>query len=182
MSTRPSGYAKQPDQWYQEPRCAIDALLNVESFAGPGIVWDPCCGAGNIPDACLARGLAVSGSDIVDRGYRHHHTLDFLTSSARVDHIVCNPPFDLAVEFVLHGLKLVTGKVAIIQRTTWLEGDRRYNRLFRLGHLARVWQFRKRLSMPPGGCGIEPKNGSIAFAWFVFEVSHNGPWTGGWLP
>lgn len=176
---RSSGYAKQEQEWYVEPRRAIDELLDAESFVGS--VWDPACGGGNIPEACRARGMDAWGSDIADRGYGSIF-FDFLTSSATADNIITNPPFGLAVSFVLHGLRLVRGKVAILQRTAWLEGEARYNHLFASGHLARVWQFRKRISMPPGDVVVKAQGGSRAFAWFVFDESHDGPPTLGWLP
>lgn len=177
---RSSGYEIQPDQWYREPRRAVDALLDAEPF--DGIVYDPACGGGNIPDACRARGIPFIGSDIVDRGWPGTIVMDFLGSRVPHDNIVTNPPFNLAVEFALHALGITLGKICILQRTSWLEGERRYQQLFRLNHLMRIWQFRSRLSMPPGGSGIEAKGGSVAYAWFVFRRNHGGPATLGWLP
>lgn len=180
---RDSGYEIEKDQWYVEPRRAIDALLNVESFQK--IIWDPACGGGNIPKACVAAGYAVASSDIVKRGYGG--VCDFLTADhTRVPKtpfdIITNPPFSLAVEFALKAFELGAGKVAILQRTTWLEGERRYQSLFRLNHLKQIWQFRSRISMPPGGADIEPKGGAVAFAWFVFSQTHKASPTLGWLP
>ena len=179
---RSSGYTRQEYEWYIEPRRAVDELLEVEVF--PGTIWDPCCGSGNIPRACKDRGLKACGTDIVDRGWKPTIVKDFFEfDTGFTDHIICNPPFSVADLVTLHGLKLVKGKVAILQRTCWLEGEARYGRLFRLGHLARVWQFRTRISMPPGAKPeVEAKHGFIAYAWFIFESTHNGLWTGGWLP
>jgi hypothetical protein len=79
-------------------------------------------------------------------------------------------------------LRRVTGKAAILQATAWLEGVRRRRELFAFGHLARVWQFSPRVSMPPGGSAIEARGGSKAFAWFVFRPDFVGEPTLGWLP
>jgi hypothetical protein len=127
------------------------------------------------------RGLRATGSDLVYRGYGIGGVA-FLATDESFDNIVTNPPFNLAMEFALHALRHTWGKVCILQKTSWLEGERRYQALFSKGHLARVWQFRKRISMPPGGKDIPAKNGSTSFAWFVFMRSHSGPWEGGWLP
>jgi len=184
-NARSSGYERQAQDWYREPRRAIDALLDVENFECG--IWDPACGAGNIVQAALDRKIPAIGYDIVDRGFPGTHVYDFLglcsdggaeTNMA----IVTNPPFNLAVEFALHALTLTREKVCILQRTTWLEGERRYRTLFSKGHLMRVWQFRSRISMPPGDSDAEPKGGSVSFAWFVFSRAHNGSFTGGWLP
>lgn len=183
-NARSSGYERQVNDWYCEPRRAVDALLDVETFEG--VVYDPACGAGNIPGACHARRIPYVGSDICDRGWLGSIIGDFLdpTWATRppADHIVCNPPFSLGVEFALRALELVPGKVCILQRTVWLEGERRYQKLFSAGHLMRVWQFRSRISMPPGDSESEPRGGSVAFAWYVFSRSHTGPYSGGWLP
>lgn len=185
---RGSGYERQAQDWYVEPRRAIDELLDVETFRG--LISDPACGGGNIVQACLDRGLPAIGSDIVDRGWRSPKLAgddpqlrDFLEQRATsAMNIITNPPFNLAVEFALHAMELVEGKVCILQRTTWLEGERRYQALFSKGHLMRVWQFRSRISMPPGDSTSPAVGGSVAFAWFVFSRAHNGPYHGGWLP
>lgn len=180
-NARSSGYDRQAQDWYCEPRRAIDALLDVEVFDGS--VYDPACGAGNIPRACLDRGLLASGTDIVDRGWKPSFQQDFLALDfTDAGHVITNPPFSLGVEFTLKALQLVPGKVCILQRTVWLEGERRYRRLFMCNHLMRVWQFRSRISMPPGDSESAPTGGSVSFAWFVFSRAHCGPWQGGWLP
>jgi hypothetical protein len=179
---RGSGYEKVQDNWYQEGPRAIESLLDVESFEGT--VWDPACGEGNIPKACAARGMTTYATDLVDRGYGGQ--LDFLTVNTGLgplaDNVVCNPPFDLIEPFIHQALKLATKKVAVIGRLAFLEGSKRRQTLFTCTPLARVWVFSSRISMPPGGQGIEPKGGSIPFAWYVWSIGHEGPPTIGWLP
>lgn len=75
-NARSSGYDRQADEWYQEPRRAVDALLKVEEFEG--VIYDPACGGGNIPEACRARRLPFVGSDIPNRGWPHTILGDFL--------------------------------------------------------------------------------------------------------
>lgn len=179
-NARSSGYERQTQDWYRESRRAVDALLDVEKFSGT--ICDPACGSGNIPGACKYRGYETFGSDIIDRGYLDYGPGDFLTSERPFDNFLSNPPFGIAVDFVLHALSLASNKVAILQRTSWLEGEKRYQQLFSRNQLAHVWQFRSRISMPPGDSDAEAKGGSVAFAWFVFCRDHNGPPTLGWLP
>lgn len=179
---RSSGYARASNDYYCEPRRAIDALLDAEPFVGK--VWDPACGGGNIPDACNARGIKAVGSDIVDRapGFGNYDFLGRIGVFRMPDNIIANPPFNLAVEFTLRALRLASRKVAILQRTTWVEGERRYQSLFLPHPPARIWQFRSRISMPPGGSGAVARGGSVAFAWYVWSRDHVGPPVFGWLP
>lgn len=182
-NARSSGYERQPQEWYVESRHAIDALLDVEKFSK--IIWDPACGGGNIPKACADRGYSVVGTDITYREYGYGDT-DFLTETSLKPKgafsVVVNPPFSLAVDFTLRSFTLGATKTAILQRTTWLEGERRYKQLFSLNKLKNIWQFRSRVSMPPGGVDVEAKNGSVAYAWYVFDKAHDGLPTLGWLP
>jgi hypothetical protein len=176
---RSSGYEREASDWYVEPRRAIDRLLDTEHFVGS--VWDPACGGGNIINACLDRGMHAIGSDIIQRGAA---TIvgDFLQMRDVLgDNIICNPPFNIAVDFVLHGLQLISGKVAVLQRTSWLEGERRYQSLFKHDRLVKSLQFRSRISMPPGGSSTPAKGGAVAFGWFCFSRDHKGPPTLGWL-
>jgi hypothetical protein len=177
---RSSGFDRAAADFYCEPPRAVEALLDVEEFLPT--VWDPACGSGNIPRVCAARGIDAVGSDIVQRGAALW-TGDFLAPSNgfTAPSIITNPPFNLAVDFVLQALSFAD-KVAILQRLSWLEGERRYQQLFSRGQLARIWQFRSRISMPPGGTTIEPKGGSVAFCWFVFVRKNEASFCGGWLP
>ena len=180
-NARGSGYARNAHDWYVEPKWSIDALLDVETFSG--FTHDPACGGGNIPEAFRSRGLLAGGSDIVDRGYGEQK--DFLSPlwlhlESPIANIVCNPPFNLATEFLLKSLQIATGKVCILQRLAWLEGRAR-REIFENTPLARVLVFSRRVSMPPGGSEQPAKGGSVAFAWFVWQQGYRGPPTLGWL-
>jgi hypothetical protein len=165
---RGSGYERAEHEWYVEQPSAVRALLRHETFRGP--VHDPACGGGNIPRTLREAGYyTATGADIVDRGFGE--VRDFLTDQRRYANIVTNPPFKLAVDFAERAIASLdndAGKVCIIQRLAWLEGNARYQRLFEGGLLHRVWVFRSRISMPPGGVDVPAKNGSVAYAWFVF--------------
>lgn len=97
-----------------------------------------------------------------------------------VDVVVSNPPYGVLEEFVIHAIKLAKWKVIVLARLAFLEGQRR-REFFANNPLARVWVSRRRISMPPGGRGIEAKGGTAAYAWFVFEHGHRGPPTIGWF-
>lgn len=177
-NARSSGYERNTNDYYVEPPRAVEALLNVERFSGG--IHDPACGGGNIPRVVRSKGYQATGADIVDRGFGE--VRDFLTDDRRYENIVTNPPFNLAVMFALHALDHTSGKVAILQRLSWLEGTNRHRLLFATGKLHRIWAFSGRISMPPGGTDIPAKNGSVAFAWFVFGQQAVPSPTLGWLP
>lgn len=174
---RASGYDRAAEDWYVEPASVVDALLDVERF--DGVSLDPACGGGNVPRQFHARGLACFGSDITDRGYGLVNT-DFFDRGEEYDNIVSNPPYGIIERFIDHALALTTGKVAILARLAFLEGQKR-RPMFLNTPLARVWVSSRRVSMPPGGRDVPAKGGSIAYAWFVWDHSHTGQPALGWL-
>lgn len=155
-------------EFFSTPRPVTLALLNREGF--DGTVWEPACGDGAMARVLSERGCEVVASDIVDRGYGE--VADFLTTHRAVDHVVTNPPFSKAVEFVRHGLRCARRKVAIIQRLQFLEGGRRVP-FFRETPLKAVYVFAKRVTFfaeaDPGR-----ENTTTAHAWFVWEHGYRG--------
>jgi len=152
--------------FYPTPESATNALLSVEAFTGT--IWEPACGDGAISKVLERHGCIVKSSDLVDRGYGDSG-IDFLVFPKRdtVNHIVTNPPYSLAQEFIETALLSVTGKVAMLLKLSFLEGEKR-RKMFQGTPLARVHVFSKRLTMTRNGEKLR-SGGMIAFAWFVWE-------------
>ena len=163
--------------FYRTPEDAVIALLKVEEF--DGIVWEPACGDGAISDVLKDYGVSVVSSDIHDYGYGP--VVDFLTAHEMVDHVVTNPPFKLAREFIEHALTHTNGKVAMLLKLDFL-GSKKRKELFKRTPLKKVWVFSWRIKMARNGNDTEYKNGSmITFAWFVWEHGYTGQPEIGWL-
>lgn len=167
---------RQVASWYVEPSWAVEGLFEVEAFAGS--VWDPACGRGTIPTVCRARGLGpVLASDMHDRG---HGTpgRDFLRweplgneGPPVVDNVICNPPFELAGDFLRMALNVARHKVALLLRWSWAESvGRRW--IWETTPLAAIHPFAARVSMPPGDVAVEAKGGAVCFAWWVWSHGH----------
>jgi len=185
-NARGSGYDRQRHDWYRESAAAVDALLDAER-PFRGIVWDPAAGGGNIPSRVIARGGRCRASDIMDRGYRPTMVSNFLGMSPPngwADSMITNPPYQLAVKFLLHALPIATDRVALLVRLAFLEGQAR-RKIFEQTPLARVWVFSSRQSMPPGDVAAEAKGGAVAYAWLVWDKldppAKPGRWEGGFL-
>lgn len=152
---------------YPTPDIAIVELLKREQF--PGVVWEPCCGSGNIAkhfENCIASDIRT---DVYGEG-----NIDFLKEYKNVDCIVTNPPFRLAKEFVEHSLECSSNKVAMLLKLAFLESKSRYN-LFKNSPLKTVWVFSNRLPwIREGENTMEGKSSMIPFAWFVWEKGYSG--------
>lgn len=172
---------RERDDFHPTPPEGTAALLAVERF--PGVVWEPACGAGDMSRVLEASDeiTRVISTDLIDRGFGRTG-VDFLRDhETSADHVVTNPPFRLASQFALHARARVRGKVALLGRLAWLEGVGR-RRMFEQTGLTRVWVFSRRLRVQRGRLP-EPgdRGGMIAFAWFVWDPGHDGPWQGGFI-
>ena len=177
------GLASVPNDYFVTHPASICALLSVEDL--PGVIWEPACGDGTMAET-LAQHSRLSSrivaSDLVDRGYGFQR--DFLETTmlwGGISHIVTNPPFELAGQFVQHALDLdPPGKVCMFLRLAFLEGKRRRDSLYSVRPPARVWVFSERQKLRRGGAG-EYQSGLIAFAWYVWERGAPPVTQLGWL-
>ena len=175
------GTHQQREGFYRTPAETTRALLKVEKF--PARVWEMACGDGAIAVVLIDAGYDPVSTDLIDRGFGEGG-VDFLQQTEkRADAAITNPPFALDDDFALHAIALGIRKFALLARLTWLEGVERYKRLFSQHKLARVWVFSSRQTLWRGDDeAAEDDGGQTAYAWFVFELDHNGPWIGDWLP
>jgi hypothetical protein len=172
--------------YFPTPPWATRALCqwlqaNVGSLGG-ATAWEPACGEGH-----MARPLAeyfhfVMATDVHD--YGHGEICDFLFpnewAEADWDWIITNPPFRLAEQFILRGLDLATRGVAVLVRTSFLEGGGRYANLFSQVPPSVILQFAERVPMHKGR--LDP-NGSTAtaYCWIIWRKDYEGPTRFGWL-
>lgn len=172
---------REKDDFYATPAPSTAALLRVEKF--DGAIWEPACGDGAISKVLQAHGHDVLSTDLVDRGYGDRG-IDFLMEwQARAPNVVTNPPFKLASQFVRRALSLTTGKVAMLLKVGFLEGVERSD-LYDIEPFARLWVFRRRQTFLKGGNQSVTMNGAggmIAYGWFVWDRSHTGKPTLGWI-
>lgn len=160
---------RESNDFYPTPPYATHALLDKESFMGD--IWEPACGNGAMSEILQLLGFPVKSSDLYDRGFGETGK-DFLLYSHRCTHIITNPPFNQAQKFVEHALHCASGKVAMLLKLNFLEGQAR-NAFFNQTPLKNVYVFSKRLSFDKGdekGKG----NGLLAYAWYVWEQGYAG--------
>lgn len=171
-----SGYSKtrEPHDHYPTPGIAVEALLDREKF--DGLVWEPCCGSGNIAKYfknCIA-------TDIRDDDSVYGETnIDFLKESRHANHIITNPPYKLAQQFVEHALECIDGKVAMLCKLAFLEGKARHD-LFKINPPKTVYVFSKRLPLTKANDGRK-QSSMIPFAWFIWEKGYKGKTVIEWI-
>ena len=88
--------------------------------------------------------------------------------------IVTNPPYEYAMEFVIKALDIVPQgeKVAMFLRTLFLEGQKRYDKIFKENPPKTVYVFSKRQVCSKVDDFTE--GSAVSYAWFVWEKGFSG--------
>lgn len=159
-------------------------------------VWEPACNRGHMARPLGEYFAGFSATDVHYYGWDEQDGVcDFLVDwgdTPDVDWVITNPPYRLAADFIRQGLKVARRGVAVFVRTAFVEGQGRYEALFRdtpeamfLPFVERVviwkgvllnpdvpiWQVTK---ASPDGVMAKPTT-ATSYAWLVFEHGHSGP-------
>lgn len=172
---------RQKDDWYPTPEEASHALLSVETFSPT--IWECACGDGSLSWVLRDAGYKTIDTDLNDYGFGQGG-IDFLMEQkAAAPNIVTNPPYKLANQFILHAIHLGIEKHAWLLRLAFLEGQERYDSIFRLHPPADVYVFSKRLTIWRGdeNDAWYGKTGKTAYCWMVWKKGWRGPTQMGWL-
>lgn len=98
-----------------------------------------------------------------------------------VDWIITNPPFIRAADFIERGLLLARVGVAVLVRTSFLEGVRRYERLFRDNPPNAIWQYVERVPMVQGR--YDPvASTATSYCWLLWKKSMSRREPLQWIP
>jgi len=121
-------------------------------------------------------GFSVHSTDLIDRGYGVGG-VDFLSQTTPFNgHIVTNPPYKFAQEFVEHALSLVHpgNKVCMFLKLQFLESKSR-RKLFDVTPPKTVYVCSGRVLCAKNGDFDAMRAGggsAISYAWFVWEKGH----------
>jgi hypothetical protein len=139
-------------------------------------VWEPTCNRGHMSDPLGEFFGAVWVSDIQDYGLPGAMQHDFLMpylphavkwSGTDIDWIIANPPFRLAEQFIARALEIATEGVAMIVRTSFLEGVGRYENLYSKRPPSIVAQFSERVPMVKGRLTATGST-ATSYCWLVW--------------
>lgn len=168
---------RQNDDYYATEPEAAEWLMKLEEFNGEPI-WECASGENHLADVFKEYGFTVRTSDIVKRTPKTE-VLDFLTCENKWDgHIITNPPYNKAKEFVEKALDLVGDgkKVCMFLKVQFLEGKAR-KKLFETNPPRRIWVSSSRLLCAKNAKFDEMRAGggsAVAYAWFVWEKGYKG--------
>lgn len=160
------------DYYSTDPR-ATRALLDEECF--DRIIWEPTAGRHMIVNELKSAGYEVRSTDLVDYGFKEDAQIDFLNYNRTWEHdLIFNPPYKFATEFVIKGLELLQPgkKMAVFLRTLFLEGQKRYEKIFKDNPPKTIYVFSKRVVCSTTDDHTEPS--AVSYSWFLFEKGYKG--------
>lgn len=177
------------EDFYATSPEAIDALKKKVDL--PHFILEPACGRGDLSKRLEEQGHKVWSYDIVDRGYGSVQNFfemlalpDSLSAESRFA-IVTNPPYSIALPFVLHALELCRNGdlVCMFVKTTFLEGKRRYMELFSRQPPFLVLQFVERIICAKNGNFDEAKKvgSAVSYCWMIWKAGYRGATTVDWV-
>ena len=169
---------RESNDFYATDPIAIDKLVKVIQL--PRKIWECACGTGCLSERLKDFGHEVVSTDLVDRGYGW--VRDFLETTELPNECACiltNPPYKYALDFIKHSLELLSddGLCIMFLKTTFLEGQKRYDELFSKHPPQYVLQFSRRVLCAKNGEFQKMKDGggsAVSYAWFVWKKGFHG--------
>jgi len=188
-----------PNEFYATEAWVVDVILPRLHFQKGDVIVDAGCGTGAImsrlPRECRVIGVEID-KNLIDvaaakcadlfaeaegvppRTFVHGDFLEWAKNEAPrrpdpVKHIIMNPPYSLAEEFVRASLKLVDrrfGSVSALLRLPWLASKCRYE--FHREFPSDVHVLTKRPSFTGDG-----KSDATDYAWFTWSPKSGGKWS-----
>lgn len=158
-----------------------------------GFAWEPAAGAGHMAEVLRESFALVYGSDVWDYGLGYDiasftaERVGLVDDMARwpvaspPDWIITNPPFNEAEAFARRGVREAQRGVALLVRSSWLEGVGRYEDLFSKIPPAVVAMFVERVPMVKGRWDPDAST-ATSYAWVVWDKAHTGPTQFAWIP
>ena len=151
-------------------RALIEHVLK-DSVSGRSC-WEPACGEGHMVRPLAEYFARVVGTDVHPYGYGDIVDFLFPHPSRGADWIITNPPFRLAQQFISQARQKAREGVAMLVRTSFLEGGARYRELFSINPPSVIAQFAERVPMVKGRYDPDAST-ATSYCWLVW--SHEVP-------
>ena len=152
-------------------RALIEHVIGVDRVKDQN-VWEPAANRGFMARPLNEYFKAVAESDIYDYGYCA--VTDFLNAYGMHGYfnwIITNPPFNKAQQFIEVAQKTATDGVAMLVRTSFLEGVMRYQTMYLKNPPDIVAQFSERVPMVKGRLDAKAST-ATSYCWLVWYIDH----------
>lgn len=177
---------REENDFYATDPIAIDLLKKKINL--PHNILEPACGNGSLSERLIQLGHNVTSSDIINRNYGTQKCFfSYNYSPLNTPFaIVTNPPYKFATQFVLHGLNILPkdNLLCLFLKTTFAEGQQRYNQIFSKFPPYIILQCSKRvLCAKNADFDYMKKAGgsAVSYAWWIWKKDFKGNTTFDWI-
>lgn len=156
-------------------RIFLDSYLQQGNRLSP-VVWECCCGNGALSEVLKEYGYDVISTDLIDRGYGTGG-VDFFLQNETINHdILTNPPYKQGLEAVKHALEIQSkgNKTIMFLKLQFLEGQKRYEELFKDNPPKEIYVHVKRQLCYRNGDTTNKISSAVCYCWFVWEKGFTG--------
>lgn len=159
------------NDFYSTEPFIIESLLKKEQFDKR--ILEPACGNGAISEVLKKHNYIVFSCDKYEHGYGE--ICDFFDLFYFPGDIITNPPFTISLDFILHALEVVQegSRIAMLLRLQFLEGQKRFEKLFLNNPPYKIYIFVKRQNCYKNGIEVK-QSSSVTYAWFIWLKGYKG--------
>ena len=161
------------EDFYPTPTWATEAFIDQYHIKHRDIfeemvdALEPCCGDGAISKVINNMVFNVTSFDIVNRGYGSVRSIyDYEVSH---DFLITNPPFNDMDRMFPKLYSLADRLLVLFLRTSFVEGQGRYNDIFRLNNPTEIYVHSERVSLYKNGLKEDKGSGTTSYSWFVWD-------------
>ncbi len=144
--------------------------------------WEPACNRGYMSNVLKEYFETVYSTDVHDYGYGGIEDFLQCRPSANVAWIITNPPFKNGAEFIEQAHRHARRGVAMLVRTSFLEGADRHRRIYTNIPPSTVAQFVERVPMIKGRLDKKAST-ATSYCWLIWDKLAQGRTTElVWIP
>ena len=162
---------KRVGDMFETPPILTELLLYNEKFEGN--ILEPCAGNGAMVKVLKEK--LNNNISYFDKYYGDNKQ-DFLEYNESVTNIISNVPYgELTDKMVMHGKSIYTGKMALLLRTNYLSGQKRFFlNVYKELKTVYVYNRMPDLRFPIREDGLVQNTAGIVYAFFVWEKGYVG--------
>lgn len=166
---------RRKSDFYETPYSITRHLFEKESFDFSRVCLEPACGNLAMVKVLLEYFPNVQFSDIEN---------DFLEETRTFDYVITNPPYSLALPFILKAKEITKQKFCMLLPLSYLHGKKRFDQLYqdRKFPLKSINVFTR---YPLLGDELREdgkyRTGMMVYAWYVWDKEHQGPPRLNWI-
>ena len=175
--------------YYSTPTEEVTNILNILNINfNNTTILEPCCGGGHMVQGILnyianyspsMENIELIATDIQDRGnitdcaFLTGKEYDFFADSYpytnNIDYIIMNPPYSVIEPFTMKALSIANKGVLMLGRLQFLEGEKRFNSIFKDYPPTDVYVYVDRIACYRNGDTTQKQASAQAYAWFYWD-------------